>query len=129
MDPGQTILMTEGATKRHLWIVVARDPATRMVLMVNVTTHRGTALEDESCILSAGDHPYIKHDSWVNYQRARLVPEGPIDERVASGNRVKTDEDVSSEVLKRILEGATATDKLTIGDKKFLADLGLIEVT
>jgi len=67
LDPGE---------QPHLWIVLTDGmdyesltyKRKEYALVVNVTTSRF----DKSCVLNAGDHPFIKHDSYVYYAKAEL---------------------------------------------------------
>ena len=63
---------------KHLWIVLT-DPDVdikRNVAIVNLTTLRKGA--DTTVILKSGDHPFIKHDTAVYYQDARIASSVPI---------------------------------------------------
>jgi len=67
LDPGE---------QPHLWIVLTDGmdyesltyKRKEYALVVNVTTSRF----DKSCVLKAGDHPFIKRDSYVYYAKAEL---------------------------------------------------------
>lgn len=41
--------------------------------MVSVSTYRAGLPADDSCRLFAGDHPFIKHKSFIDYRNARIV--------------------------------------------------------
>ncbi len=73
--------------------VICNDPifypalAKECFLAVNISSIDPILQYDPSCILKAGDHPFIKHDSYVYYRKAdifgatttaRLVAEGEI---------------------------------------------------
>ena len=72
-----TLLIESGPandpTRKHLFIcltdVFGSDNET---LMVSVSTHRFGLPADETCHLFAGDHPFIKHKSFVEYGKARI---------------------------------------------------------
>ena len=67
MDAGSTFLRSD--SDKHLWILIsdpAQDP--QQVLIVNLTT-----LDDRKekvCLLHVGDHPWIRHETCVNYADA-----------------------------------------------------------
>ena len=51
-------------------MVISRPDAWGRVAIVNLTT-RSTRY-DESCIISAGEHPFVYHDSVIAYRHAQL---------------------------------------------------------
>ena len=84
--------------RKHLFILL-NDPhddesGKACVLMVSLSTVRQGVPHDPACILYAGDHAFVKHDSYVVYQKTRieeadkvlrgvkngqLVPQAPMD--------------------------------------------------
>ncbi len=94
MKAGDTFLRND--SDRHLWVVLsdpARDPSN--VLLVNMTTLTGT--KEKACILNAGDHPWITHETCINYADAivgslekllnakdlgALAPQAPLDDAI-----------------------------------------------
>lgn len=84
--------------RKHLFILL-NDPhddesGKACVLMVSLSTVRQGVPHDPACILYAGDHAFVKHDSYVVYQKVRieeadkvlrgvkngqLVPQAPMD--------------------------------------------------
>lgn len=76
MNLGDTFLNAAGrGVSPHLWIVLsdpARDPD--RVVIANVNTVRDyTSAAEAICRLSPGDHPFIRHASYVNFAEARIV--------------------------------------------------------
>ena len=73
-----TLLIASGPAsdpnKKHLFIcltdVFGPDKET---LMVSVSTHRAGFPADETCHLFAGDHPFVKHKSFIDYRNARII--------------------------------------------------------
>jgi hypothetical protein len=75
---GATFLKPSG-DKQHLF-VVANNPAIfdgygphPCVVVLSVTTLRNIPTDDEACILNEGDHPFIKHRSYVAYRHAEVM--------------------------------------------------------
>jgi hypothetical protein len=62
---GDAFLPRNPAGNRHLYIVVHR--ATDTCVSVNFTTKKPSF--DDSCVVKAGEHPFLKHDSVVCYDR------------------------------------------------------------
>ena len=62
--------------RKHLFILLtdphADQAGKNCVLMVSLSTVRPGMPHDPTCILYAGDHPFVKHESYVVYQKARL---------------------------------------------------------
>jgi hypothetical protein len=64
-------------------VIAEIDSATRKAICVNVTTQRSHS--DTTCVLNAGDHPFVKHPSVVYYQDAREIDLALVDRAIASG--------------------------------------------
>jgi hypothetical protein len=74
MDCGYTFLMPAPGSMitPHLWIVLTQpDQATQLCAIVSVTTLRES--KDQTVILRAGDHPFVRHDSAIFYRGAMIV--------------------------------------------------------
>jgi hypothetical protein len=56
----------------HLWLVLS-DPSADCdnIVIVNITTLE--SYKDRTCVLSADDHPWIKHSSCVNFSASRIT--------------------------------------------------------
>ena len=125
MEPGDTVWIEPTAIGAHLWIVLSNpfehEELGRSVLAASVTTLRGSPREDRSCLLSAADHPDLTHDSWVCYDYARYwglsylakwcSPAAPL----------------SMAVLRRVLDGAQATDRIKLEYAELLDEQGLFD--
>ena len=98
------------ANLEHLYVVISnplKNP--NEVVLVSLTTKDCGV--DESCVVSEGDHPRIKHESCVDYSRARILSEAAIDDAVAN-KRVRPVEDASPDLLGKIWQGAAETKHL-----------------
>jgi hypothetical protein len=83
MAKGQTFLSEEEKTSRglvrHLNVIITEPTEDLNYLITPVTTYREDAHgrpypgQDDSCILPAGCHPFIKHKSYVRYKNARKM--------------------------------------------------------
>ena len=71
MNLGATFINRNLGSPDHLWIVCSPPQPDYSVLMFNLTT-RDNAL-DETCIVRVGEHPFVTHDSVVDYDRGRLL--------------------------------------------------------
>lgn len=73
MQCGDTFLMPApgGPLKSHLWIVITAPDERGNAVIVSLTTLRTD--RDQTVILSAGDHPFVRHQTTVFYGDARIV--------------------------------------------------------
>lgn len=75
---GATLLMPSGADGDHLYIVLNEPKpfpeygSHPCVVLVNVSTIRQGVRHDQTCVLNAGCHPFVKHDSYIVYRSARI---------------------------------------------------------
>ena len=117
MGKGQTYLADDETVRgvvKHLRIVLSSALKTgneAMYLVVNVTTwYDGASDQDSSCILNRGDHPFIKHKSWVNYKNAEVLTFFEIFKKLQDGTFIRK-EDLRPDVLKRVQDGAKASSE------------------
>ena len=97
MTAGETFLLP--GLDDHLWMVLS-DPAREPNLVV-VFFLSWQPQYDQACVLQAGDHPFIKHSTCVNYPGARVVADAkleamksewrPPNERPSLGRRAHPD--------------------------------------
>lgn len=113
VQPGDTFLLGQGS---HLWIVIS-DPAKHKgdFVIVNLTSDQFRA--GKECELNVGDHPWVKHKSYVSFGDARRVT--PIEEAkiqlYLSQGHMKRYFPVKEAVLQRII-GAAKTSKAIPAD-------------
>lgn len=80
------------------------------VVVVNMTTFRGFASEDRSCILEENEHPAIRHKSWVKYEKAEVVPLRMLNHRLKTNVITEVYPDkCPPNVLQRIIAGAESS--------------------
>ena len=124
---GDTFLNESSAgVPTHFWVIIS-DPSHTVdrIVIVNLTSWRGLAGEDESCVLDKGDHPFVKHKTYVNYRDALIVEACKIENLHASG-LLTHKEPVNDSILLRILEGAQISPFLKLKIRKFLENQDLI---
>ncbi|HEV7925063.1 MAG TPA: hypothetical protein VGR14_06900 [Verrucomicrobiae bacterium] len=108
MKQGETFLGgSEVHGEDHLWLIV-NDPSAHsgFALIVNVSTLRLNA--ETTCVVQAGDHPFIKHDSYVRYGSARKVRVTDLAEAVKKG-LLKPNQAASKAFLAKVRAGAKAS--------------------
>lgn len=108
---GRAFLLTGGrpGDKPHMWVVLTDpDPLTNHVVAVMLVSAK--AHTDPTCALSAGDHPFIKHDTHADYGGAKLFPAQRVNKCLAIG-RCKLHEDVSAQVLTKLRAGLLTSQR------------------
>ena len=74
-------------------------------MLVPVSTYKeGRKGHDDTCLLEQGDHPFIKHRSYIKYRSARQEPADKLKQGVANKLYV-AHEMIDDDVFQRILEG------------------------
>lgn len=69
---------------RHLWIALTEpegDPLA--VAVINLTSHKDGI--DETVVLDAGEHAFIKHKTVVNYADAKVVSAAKMEQLIEAG--------------------------------------------
>ena len=107
-----TLLVPSGpqndSSRKHLFIVLT-DPCddgtgTKFILMVSISTIKTGLPYDPTCILYAGDHPFVKRESFVCYQKARVEEANKLLRGVSEGLFIPQDP-MQSGVFARICKG------------------------
>jgi hypothetical protein len=109
MECGDTFLMPApgGRLLPHLWIIVTPpQPDTRLCAIVSVTTLRNS--KDQTVILRAGDHPFIRHDSTIFYGDAMIVDVHRLEAEITAGLALVR-ERCSPPILKLVQDGVLAS--------------------
>lgn len=107
--PKATLLVPSGPDhdpdRKHLFIVLTSPQKEQpLVLMVGVSSIRPHQSHDTACLLYSGDHPFIRHESYVRYTGARLIEGQSLADGVKTGKLVAR-EPVSDEIMARIIGG------------------------
>jgi hypothetical protein len=110
----------------HLWVVIS-DPSidAENILIVNFTTSRADS--DKACILQAGEHPFVKHETCVNYAGAKVVAKASIDTLMQKG-LLTPHASVSATLLKRIWDGAAASERMSLEHADILINQHIIDL-
>ena len=118
---GDTFLAgDEGSESLHLHIVATPPNIDGEVLLLSVTTRQ--RFSDTTVILKPGDHPFIRHDSVIayNYARVRLVRELEVS---IQSKRDLMRTPLKTEVLKLVQEGVLESDFTENGVKHFYKEV------
>ncbi len=126
MKAGETFHIPQPGTSldSHLWVILS-EPALDEdhILIVNFTTLRSDS--DRACVLNAGEHPFVKHPTCVNYRGAKVVSRAQIDTLLQKG-LLTNHAAVSSALLQRMREGAADSERMTLEHADILIEQGLI---
>jgi hypothetical protein len=101
---GDTFYLTHatGSTP-HLWVLLwGPQGAADAFIGVFLTTRR--PYSDSACVLYAGDHPFIRHETAVRYNSPVRWTEAALNEIIALGQG-HLREAVTSDVLERLRRG------------------------
>jgi hypothetical protein len=115
MAKGDTFLSEEEQTSkgptRHLNVIITEPTEDMNYLVVPVTTYYEDANglpipgQDNSCILKAGSHPFIKRKSYVRYRNARQMGALEIVIGIQKGLLIKK-EDMDPTIVQNMQRGA-----------------------
>jgi hypothetical protein len=108
---GNTFLVPSGPEgKKHLFVlalgplVLSAYGKQPHVVLVSFTSIHKDAPFDDACVIEAGEHPFIRHRSYVAYRYMRIDPLAHIEALSARGWQRR--EDCSLMLLKKIIVGA-----------------------
>lgn len=123
MEAGETFRRGSGA---HLCVVIS-DPCVdrKHVAIVSLSTVRGIGSDEPTCILQAGAHSFVKHETFVAYRFARICVDADLERGISSGE-LQISEPVSEELLSDIRAGVAISDRVPIGVHDLLDEQGLL---
>lgn len=106
MRAGDTFLFP-GADD-HLWAIIS-DPVLDPGRVVIVLFVSHTEKYDQACVLSGGEHPFIKHPTCVQYPGARVVTDALLESLRLAG-RLRPREPLRPDLLAMIRKRAENAD-------------------
>lgn len=118
-----TVLAPSGPVD-HLHIVCS-DPiysaehGCDVVLVVNISSVPAAGPFDSSCELDAGDHAFVRHQSYLVYSHSVLWRCPTIIDKVDSGE-YRTHDDVSDAVMQKIMGGFTTSQRTPFKVLRFI---------
>src|SRR5260370_23536777 len=112
-EAGSTFLAIDPEShKEHLWIVLSdpeKDP--EKVLIVNLTTPR--PWKEQVCLVYRNEHPWLTHDSWVDYQQSRVTTLAYLYEGKDSG-LFKIQDPMAPAILKRVRDASLQSTRMPL---------------
>jgi len=110
---------------KHLIIIISEPGMdANQIVTANFTSWR--ADKDQSCIVEAGEHRFVKKRSCLEYRSDKLVTLSQYNGFMSSGRLISHDR-VSKALLGRILEGAAISPYIPLGNRQILVEQGLID--
>ncbi|MBL4679262.1 MAG: hypothetical protein JKY88_00905 [Pseudomonadales bacterium] len=96
---------------RHRYVVLTNVDAFDSIVVATFssikTTPSGRVRKyDKTCLVNPGDHPFVVRPSFIEYRLTDFVIKTRLEENLRTGKIVQLDQDVSTELLDRIIEGA-----------------------
>lgn len=102
----------------HLFAVM-NDPCPEgLCLVLMITSVKERRYYDPTCVLNVGDHPFIRHPSWVAYRIADMPRANHIGNMVDKKLFV-VKEDWDAAVFNRIASGIYNSDEAKLGVIKY----------
>ena len=108
MRRGWTFLIPSGPNKKnHLFFVLNHpDDNTDAVLASLSSMHRRA---DRTCVLRPGDHPFIRHESYIDYRHCRTDCLIHSSKMLESGYWIRC-EKAADQLVERIVDGARRSE-------------------
>jgi hypothetical protein len=102
-ERNQTFLIPSGPDK-HLYVVITEADDSGMHILANITSIDPDIPHDKSCCLAVGEHPFVKHDSYIAYEFAMVRQGLHVDRQVQIGNYIQK-EDATDALVEKIRTG------------------------
>lgn len=108
LQPGDTFLYSFPAEKKHLHIIIEKIISKDMLICVFVSSIVNGRGYDKSCVLNKGDCEFIKHPSYVVYDKMQFLDRQMLEKMIDNG-QVKIKEHLEESVLQRVIDGALSS--------------------
>ena len=105
----------------HLHIILTDACKDGLHLLAPITSIRKERFHDPTCVIQAGEHPFIKHESYLAYRLLKIVAGRHIKKCVA-GWVFKIKEPVSDILYNRICDGMEPSEFTPLGMKKYYTE-------
>lgn len=106
--PKATLLIPSGSAnnpdKKHFFVILTKQNNHGELLIVSLSSIKPGNFHDKTCLLYPGDHPFIRHDSYVNYRHARIEAERRLRLGIRDGKFIPHDP-FGDEIFFRICQG------------------------
>lgn len=109
----------ESGSYFHLRFAISEPDIDGTVLVVGMSTLQGTGREDLSCVLKPGDHPQVREDSYIRYDRACALSYLKLLQEKVRGELTMV-ADLAPLILARIQNGARKSRALPGKFRKYI---------
>lgn len=105
---GQTFLypIDNPTATPHLWVIATPPDTDGFFVVVNFTSLKGS--KDQTMIIRAGEHPFVRWDTAVNYALAEITDGASLEAKLASG-AAELRQPLSTHLLDDVAAGLTAS--------------------
>lgn len=103
----------------HLWVIATEPNTEGLFAIASLTSLKGA--KDQTVILRANEHPFLKWDTCVMYALAEITSEDKVRGYLDAGN-AKMHVDLSTQVLGWVLDGFTASDRTKYRVRQFVKE-------
>jgi hypothetical protein len=125
MRAGDTFLLWSQAADIHLWVIFSdTDAYPDTVLFVSLTTY--TVDQEDACIIGAGEHKSVRHETCVAYGRTRKASSEALCSLRDCGKIIMNDP-MSPEIVNRIRQGASLSRRIPREFIEIMGDQGLLD--
>jgi hypothetical protein len=126
VQAGDTFLLVNQKLDDHLWVILSDSQMdANRVLLVSLTT--AAAHKESVCLIQAGEHPWVTHESCVAYNHAKVVTLAQLHGWKDAGH-LKLQDPLSAAMLKRIRERAAESVDLALEYAELLSDQELLDL-
>lgn len=114
---GDTLFIASGPTGDHLFVIgfsprkIQGCGSSEMVLLVPFCTVPPSGKHDSACIVQAGEHSFITHESYMDYRSSRADPISHIRAQIADG-LFKAHGPVTAPLLHKIQHGLSISTRV-----------------
>jgi hypothetical protein len=105
----------------HLWVIASDPDPAGNSLIVSLTSLKGS--KDQTVILHAGEHPFIKWATCVAYGQSDLISEEKLSNFIAQGNARMHTSPMKPETTNLIFDGFLASDFTKNRIRNYVKDL------
>jgi len=125
MTEGNTFLFPKSSDD-HLWAIIS-DPARNphRVVVVTFFTFHDCDYEQNACVIYSGEHPFIKHATYVDFAAAFPTSDARLESLKTSGQLKLKKHDLSPALLAKI-RGAVSVSQIPLECEKALEAQGLL---
>jgi hypothetical protein len=126
MQAGDAFLLVNRQLDDHLWVIVS-DPKkdADKVLIVSLTT--AAPHKESVCLIQAGEHPWVTHETCVAYDTAKVVALASLFGWKDAGH-LQMQDPLSPVLLRRVREHAGDSVDLALEYAELLSDQGLLDL-